>query len=61
MSRIYTIVFEGDMLDAPDNPFKVESRWGKPLTIAEGDLIERYEEHIESLASQSRQQVGDAE
>lgn len=48
-SPYFTVVFEGDIGNIPGNPFKVESVWGKPVTVARGDILSQIDDLCQSI------------
>ena len=40
----FTLVFEGDIRQFKENPFKVDSPWGRPIASAMGNVMEENDE-----------------
>lgn len=44
LTKAFTIVFAGDIRDYQGNQFKVDSPWGRPVSIAMGNALEELDE-----------------
>jgi hypothetical protein len=44
--KYFTVVFEGDLRNIDSNPFKLDSIWGKPVSIALGDAMQTPDEPL---------------
>jgi len=47
--KYFTVVFEGNLLERKDNPFLIESPFGKVVGVGTGNSFEKEEELIDAI------------
>lgn len=45
IDQFFTVVFAGDLRKLAKNPFKIESEFGEPVSVAIGDALKELDDH----------------